>query len=174
MRKLLVVIALASLGGAASAEASPHGAYRAFALETRETRLTPAAHACLPHRAVRSVQETRVHCEVVDHPAHIGGEGPSWQIHEETGLVEEHISVDTLCQETLRRRSVTSIAEPRYWPEDDIWNPTPYEESGLASFNCADLPYDPATNTTDDFVKRIVYDLTMELDLSMGEPIWEW
>ena len=126
--------------------------------EEIEARFTPMFHRCMAHCGVRTVQETRVYCTVSEDPAHIGGEGPAWQIHEETWLVEEHITVDTMCRETPQRESAVRLDAPAYWPEDDIWNPTPYEESGLTGFNCADLPYDPDAGRTSTFEYRIVVD----------------
>jgi hypothetical protein len=151
---LVTVVLLGSLS--AGAQNLYDGLYEAFHDEKLAERFTPTAHQCIAHCGRRTVQETRVRCTVVDRPAHIGGEGPSWEIHEETWLVEEHISVDTQCNETVRHRSETQLAAPQYWPEDDIWNPVPYEETGLASFNCADLPFNRETNQTSWFTYRIV------------------
>ena len=153
----MAIAALAyALCTGASAQDLYDGLYEAFPDKELGSRLTPMFHRCTAHCGVRKVQETRVYCTVDDGPAHIGGQGPSWQIHEETWLVEEHITVDSMCHETPRHETRTLLAEPQYWPEDDIWDPTPYEETGLAGFNCADLPYNPATGRTADFEYRIV------------------
>ncbi len=160
MKRTVKRTAIAALATALSAGAGAQdlydGLYQAFPDDTAKGRFTPQRHRCAAHCGVRTVQETRVHCTVVDGPAHKGGEGPSWQIHEETWLVEEHITVDTLCRETPRSEIAVRLDEPTYVPENDIWNPTPYEESGLASFNCADLPYDRNSGRTSMSTYRIV------------------
>jgi hypothetical protein len=110
----------------------------------------------LVHCAVRTVQETRVWCEPGDRPAHIDGTENAWIRHEETMLVEEEIYIDSQCNETEIRRTETPLVRPIFMPEDDIFNPVPYEESGLTGFDCGDLPFDREANRTEPFIYRIV------------------
>ena len=111
---------------------------------------------CFAQCAIRTVQETRIWCSVSDRPAHIDGWGKTWLFHEEIRLVEEEIYIDSNCNETVLRRNVTVLNSPLYWPEDDIFNPVSYYDSGLADFDCSDHEYNSTTNETEPFIYRIV------------------
>lgn len=154
MSTLALTIFFMLVGNIAAADGLFNRQYKA-AMEGN-TRLTPAYHVCLTHRALRTLQETRVNCSVADTPAHIGGWESAWQIHEETWLVDEDIVVNSDCSQKVTKTTQTLLSAPQYWPEDDIWNPTSYANSGLTEFNCGDLDYDPLVNRTAEFIYRII------------------
>ena len=125
-------------------------------------RLTPVVHYCTPHCGTRIVQETRITCSIGG-PAHLVPDAPipdafraAWQIHEENWLIEEYVRIDAACQEHVTVNQETLLAQPQYWPEDDLWHPVSYYDTPLYQFNCGALEYDAQTNRTEMFIYRIV------------------